>query len=395
MRHSAGSLPVPGDVVINKSPSDLCVSKNWRALQFPSGDAPPAFACFRPAVKPPQALPAALISPIFAAFLRDAAVSDLGPCSAESEAVAALVTNMPYAFSREADRVMVFNGIMNKYLGVAMASLQPDASSSSACMDSGVLSSDRAHLLLLQEAKNEMGSADPWFQGQRYYQVFWDAPQRRNTPLFTHDARPALFLELVGPNLRVSAVASLAANRVVCEPLTPFLPLFALTGQAAYLLRLAATLRAMRQAVAALADHYKAAALRLRDAPPPAASTPRSLPYPLRDRARFVDVAALLPHGGKLLYKATELLPSGQQRAVCVKFTPRAYPAYVHEAWAGAQLAPQLFACETLPDGATRMVLMELLAPPEWVCFAEMDLAQRSAIRPFALLALQVSVGPA
>lgn len=39
---------------------------------------------------------------------------------------------------------------------------------------------------------------------------------------------PVLFLELVGPYLRVSALASPADVRVVCEPLTPYLHLFSM-----------------------------------------------------------------------------------------------------------------------------------------------------------------------
>ena len=39
---------------------------------------------------------------------------------------------------------------------------------------------------------------------------------------------PVLFLELVGPHLRVSAMASPADVTVVCEPLTPYLHLFSM-----------------------------------------------------------------------------------------------------------------------------------------------------------------------
>ena len=74
--HAAGQATNPNEVTILLSPSDLCSSKKWGPLQF--CDALPAFACFRPAVLPPHALPARLVSPIFASFLRDADVTDLG-----------------------------------------------------------------------------------------------------------------------------------------------------------------------------------------------------------------------------------------------------------------------------------------------------------------------------
>ena len=368
------------------SPSDLCSSKKWGPLQFCDGL--PAFACFRPAVLPPHALPARLISPIFASFLRDIDVTDLGPCPAEGEAIAGLVGTMPCAFSSEVERVRAFTNVLDRYLGCKLTSLKPDAASSSASADACIVGGDNAYLQILLEAKNELGSADPWFQGQRHYQLFWDAHHRRR--MREIDPCPALFLELVGPNLRVSALASLESNRVVCEPLTSFLPLLALTGQPRYLVRLAATLRAVRNALGALIEHAQQVDTRVR-ASQPAESARRALPYPLRDHGRFPFVEPLLS-GGKLLYKATEALSSGEQRSVCVKFVlTRPYPSHVHSAWADVGLAPKLFSCETLPDGdgVASMLVMELLAPPEWVCLAAMPRDLRNRIRPVALNALQ------
>ena len=59
--HAAGQATNPNEVTILLSPSDLCSSKKWGPLQF--CDALPAFACFRPAVLPPHALPARLFRP--------------------------------------------------------------------------------------------------------------------------------------------------------------------------------------------------------------------------------------------------------------------------------------------------------------------------------------------
>ena len=46
--------------------------------------------------------------------------------------------------------------------------------------------------------------------------------------LVRHTVLPVLFVELVGPHLRVSALASPADATVVCEPLTPYLHLFSM-----------------------------------------------------------------------------------------------------------------------------------------------------------------------
>jgi len=383
---SSGRANDPNEVKISLSPSDLCSTKKWSPLQFCEGL--PAFACFRPAVLPPHALPARLISPIFASFLRDVEVTDLGPCPDEGMAVADLVKTMPRVYASEADRVRAFTDILDRYLSCKLTSLKPDAASSSASADACIVDDDNAYLQVLLEAKNELGSADPWFQGQRYYQLFWDAQQRQL--MHANDPCPALFLELVGPNLRVSALASLEGNRVVCEPLTAFLPLLALTGQPAYLARLAATLRAIRNAYVALKEYYQVTSRS--HSFQSAASVRRALPFPLRDHARFPFVEPLLASGGKLLYKVTGAVLSGEERNLCVKFVGRPYPSHVHSAWAAAGLAPQLFSCEPLQDGVTFMVIMELLSPPEWACLAALNRELRDKIRPIAVKALEVRI---
>lgn len=392
------------DVNISLSPSDLCDPKKWSTLQFPDRGGLAAFACYRPAVHPPHALPAALVSPIFSAFLRDAAAENLGVCDAEGAAVAKLVQEMPGYFPKESLRLAAFVAALEPYLGCKLTRSMPDAASSSAITDASIVSQDEGYLLALVEAKNELGSADPMFQGQRYYQLFWEKAERRGSPLYEHDARPALFLELVGPNLRVSALASLVGNRVLCEPLTPFLPLLALTGQPDSLRRLAATLRALRNAVAALADHRALAARRPQAPAPAPGASRRSLPFPLRDASRFVAPAPELLHPGtgKLVYRASEALPSGGSRPVCVKFVPRPYPEGVHRAWADGGLAPECFSCEEVPPrggpaeaggaGSWRMVVMELLGDG-WERLDRVDPEQREGAREAAVRALKVSVG--
>ncbi len=60
-------------------------------------------------------------------------------------------------------------------------------------------------------------------QRSRYHQLYVVSPQL--AALVRRCVLPVLFLELVGPHLRVSALASPADAVVVCEPLTPYLHL--------------------------------------------------------------------------------------------------------------------------------------------------------------------------
>lgn len=81
-------------------------------------------------------------------------------------------------------------------------------------------------LIFLMEFKNETGTAgggDPIFQQLRGYQMYYQNPGRANTAIRLTDACPALLVEVVGPLLRIWAVASLHSDTVMAEPLTPFL----------------------------------------------------------------------------------------------------------------------------------------------------------------------------
>jgi hypothetical protein len=245
-------------------------------------------------------------------------------------------------------------------------------------------------LLAVEVDKAELGSGgDPYFQGQAHYFRHWATAAERDdgrAAAFAGDLRPALMIELVGPMLRVSALASApGGGRVLCEPLTPLLHLFALTGQREHMGRLVATLRATRDALRALRAHYDAVAAA---AAPPAALL---LPYPLREGGRFARVAPLAP-GGKLLYDATWRAPGSEAAPaparVCVKLTQR-YAPHVHALWAAAGLAPALHACEPLDGGGPWLcVVMELLSPPTWRPLPELPPAERAAAAAAALAAL-------
>ena len=74
---------------------------------MPKDGSPPWFLCFRPRpVGTPHALPAALVSPVFGAFLdaAEAPAPSLGDCTAESEVLERLLSFMPLPLSNEAER---------------------------------------------------------------------------------------------------------------------------------------------------------------------------------------------------------------------------------------------------------------------------------------------------
>ena len=350
-------------ISVDDEPSSFSDSRVCTKYQQRSGG--PTFECFRPFVGPPLALPASLVSPIFARFLDDcnADPASLGRCDLESNCAMALLAVMPEFFKTEAERQARVNQALSTLLSQPLQLLQPNVAESASRSDGGLLACVDGidALVLLTEHKNEMGSSgDPYFQLLRMYGLFWQAPGRCDSRVFHCDACPALAIELVGPLLRVNALASLHSNRVLCEPLTAFIPVLLLRDQPLAMARLVATLRALRTAVRRLNAHYKGftppEAGRARTAPGASREPGIALPYPLRDAARFTEVVHLCDD--KLLYAARD--GSRPEGLVCVKFSRRGYGREVHAAWAGAGHAPALYEVCALPGGLT-MVVMELL----------------------------------
>ncbi|KXZ42808.1 hypothetical protein GPECTOR_117g373 [Gonium pectorale] len=229
--------------------------------------------------------------------------------------------------------------------------------------------------------KAEIGaSGDPYFQGQRHYQMFLTSESL--APVVRRSVLPALFVELVGPHMRVSLLASPEDACVVCEPVTPFLHLFnMLLSQPGHMARLARVLRALKRGIRLLQNTYtqlseSIAAGRSTDsraaAPPsqPGRDPSLQLPYPLRPGSGFRNVEALVHGDGRpnLLYVAEQ---EGSGRQVAVKFasTISEYATRVHRAWAAAGLAPELLANRPLHCGLT-MLVMERLGPEDgWDAF--------------------------
>ncbi len=159
---------------------------------------------------------------------------------------------------------------------------------------------------------------DPYFEGQRMYQLY--LMNDKLAPVVRCSVLPVLFVELVGPHIRVSALASPEDACVVCEPLTPYLHLFnMLSSQRSHMRRVARVLRALKRSVVLLKE-----ACRKLPQPPAAAAPARlgaaaaagmpderhldlQLPYPLRPGSGFRDVVALVPGNSRLLYAATHV----------------------------------------------------------------------------------------
>ena len=382
----------------------------WAPWQKPEDGSEPLFHCFRPFVGPPLALPAALVSPVFGAFIEaaEAPLDSLESCEAESEVLERLLEFMPEPLPSENERQGNFNAALARFLGCTIAQLRVTAGSSAAA-DGGVKHNVRGIgdvPLLIVEVKNEIGpSGDPYFQLQREYQTLWDEPRLRTAVQLAASARPALLLEVVGPCLRVSAAASLAPGRVLCEPLAPFLHFLHVRDQPRYMTRLLATLRALRAAVCSLRDYYDDVAAG--DAAIKGARAPfaamlagaaqagrRAMPYPLRDdvgKGRFTAAAMLFQE--RLLWRAVERGRGGGGAGtpVCVKFSRHEYGTDVHQTWAAAGLAPKLYECSLLPGGL-RMVVMELLRKEDgWRMLYELPDAERHAARAAALAVLDTA----
>ena len=85
-------------ISVDDAPSSFSDSRVCAKYQQRSGG--PTFECFRPFVGPPLALPASLVSPIFAQFLDDcnADLASVGRCDLESNCAMALLAVMPEFF---------------------------------------------------------------------------------------------------------------------------------------------------------------------------------------------------------------------------------------------------------------------------------------------------------
>eukprot|EP00198_Chlamydomonas_reinhardtii_P012235 XP_001701572.1 predicted protein [Chlamydomonas reinhardtii] len=355
------------------------------------------FRCFRPSagVGPTKALPVALYDGVldklvglFSAALKGrggGGADGVPPSSVDCEMASRLCIDMAESFTDVAARTAAFSDMLSEYLGECIEPHHPIPGSeynatdgSLLCRVGGPAASSAARLLpvYIQVVKLEIGTqGDPYLQGQRQYQLALANPKLAE--LVRHTVLPVLFVELVGPHLRVSALASPADATVVCEPLTPYLHLFSMHRFQP--------------------DHMICLAL---------------LPYPLRPGTGFTDVRQIGAGVYNPLYFAMyqrpppPLLPAaaGEVRqqcgaapaaasvvaattsdpavAVAVKFGRMSADAVrVHRAWAAAGLAPQVLLEQVLPCGLTMLVMEQLAAEDGWVMFYSLQQKQKRQLQ--------------
>ena len=228
-------------------------------------------------------------------------------------------------------------------------------------------------VVALAEWKNGIAasSTDPEYQLMcAFYSIVW-AGKMRKLRAAVEGPYAVLGVEVVGRMLRFSAMACCDGERILWEPLTPFLNMLPmLQAQPRQMRALAAALCAFRNGVHDLIEEQRAREACV--AVPGAAA----LPYPLRNSAQFTDVAPL-DFARTPLYRALHATANGPTR-VLVKFVHGTYGEVVHASWAAAGLAPALHSVTLLPGGM-KQVVMEELPAAEWTCAALMSATDLSA----------------
>ncbi len=244
-------------------------------------------------------------------------------------------------------------------------------------------------------------SGDPGPQGEDYYRRYLlDRAHKPGTAKTVHDTPcPCLLLELMGPELRVSAMASTCDIQVFCQPLIPRLHLYDMFAPDwEHMLAVAKGLQAIKFGVAELRDYYVSAdasaarpAKRYRPSAAPDAANQLGLPlqrnpslplpYPLRPDSGYIASAKLPepllpPRQGCLLYR---IWPAADAQSRLVKFVQRgSYGEAVHRAWAEQGLAPALYGVQQLPGGLCMVQMEELGRSEGWRPVAEIPEAERT-----------------
>jgi hypothetical protein len=349
---------------INDLHSASSVAKAVPMLKDKQDTSDPLLLMYRPASA--HGLPLALVDPLFGQ-LQDSMSS--GSIDSKDVAMAQHIINSSSKFyANEGLRYSaVLKACLPEYLRCTAYGVSPKAArqgvesadgsliwssstSTSSSSSSASSASGRACLVYIK-AKNEMGvSGDAYVQGTAYYAK--DVASDEYCHWVARSRCPALLLELVGPNMRVSGLA-LQGGKVSAQPLTDYITLLQLPG-AEHIGRIARVLAALRRMLPKLAMHYS-----LLQATPPAATSPAlsPLPYPLLG----VQGAAPATMGEpaqhrQLLYQVA----TSEGALQLVKFCQR-YGHTAHTAWASRGLAVPLLDYHELPGG-WKMVCMENLS---------------------------------
>jgi hypothetical protein len=351
----------------------------WQKAQFAHPTGVPAFLSFCPPRAFPEALPACLVSPAFGRFM-DACHAAEQPSVSLDVADCAVVHRLCVAmcdreYALEEDRGRVLFELLKRFgLGSDVSTL-PGCSSRFDGVQCVPLTGERV-VVALAEWKNGIAasSTDPEYQLMCSLYSIFQACKARNIRAALEGPYAVLGVEVVGRMIRFSAMACCDGERIQWEPLTPFLNLLPmLQAQPRQMRTLAAALCAFRSAVRDLTEEQCA---REAAGVVPGAAAAAALPYPLRDAARFADVAPL-EYARTPLYRARHVTAQGLTR-VLVKYVHGAYGKDVHAAWAAEGLAPALHSVTLLPGGVQQVVMEELPAA-EWTCASLLSGAQLSA----------------
>ena len=374
--HASRCLLFAAAQLVSKPPHLFGKPEVWQKEQFAHQRGVPPFLSFCPPHAFPESIPACLASPAFGRFI-DACQAAEEPSGMLDMADYAAVQRLCVAmcereYALEEDRGRVLLELM-KHFGLSSdVTTVPGSSSRFDGVQCVSLIGERV-VVALAEWKNGIAasSTDPEYQLMcDFYSIVW-AGKMRKLRAAVEGPYAVLGVEAVGRMIRFSAMACCDGERILWEPLTPFLNMLPMVqAQPRQMRALAAALCAFRNGVHDLIEEQRAREACV--AVPGAAA----LPYPLRNAAQFTDVAPM-DFARTPLYRARHATANGSTR-VLVKFVHGTYGEVVHASWAAAGLAPALHSVTLLPGGM-KQVVMEELPAAEWTCAALMSATDLSA----------------
>ncbi|XP_024531927.1 uncharacterized protein LOC112346668 [Selaginella moellendorffii] len=353
--------------ILNHEPNDLERSEVLANLQGQHSE--PKFLNCRPShAKPP--IPLQLVHPVFGHFTDLIHDHDLGaPGLADIEFALELAHLSSLYHSDEAELRRTVHRLFSKYLGVPCRETLTIHGSWEAPLAMMSRSMNKS-LIAIGEVK--LGGLDSYTHGFHCYALYWDMVGAKERYIDT--CYPAFLMELVGCNLRISAMAKL--DEVVCQPLTHFVNLLPIQGlDPEMVAESVRVLVAFKRCLGLLNEYYWNVQAGTR------AGTGNKrydlwnldIPYPLHEAAKVVK-----KFENKLVYLVE---PWG-----VVKLAKR-YGVEVHRAWAAAGFAPALYGVRALA-GRWVEVRMENLGPEDgWEMLAECGDADE--LRDQALAALR------
>eukprot|EP00878_Enallax_costatus_P012964 GHUV01013538.1.p1 GENE.GHUV01013538.1~~GHUV01013538.1.p1 ORF type:complete len:294 (+),score=79.44 GHUV01013538.1:3427-4308(+) len=222
-----------------------------------------------------------------------------------------------------------------------------------------------------------------------------------NAVVSDHSCCPAFGIEIVGPNLRVNAlalsIASIASKQgqplqvAVTEPLTTLMHIFDVcTYNPDYLLSVARVLKALVMALHNFNSFYQTRIPEFRDSN---ITGFQQLPYALAENpSRFQQPRLLNPETKMTIFTAIENL-GDRTRPVLCKFVRR-YGEQVHRVWADKGHAPALYEVINLVGGWQLLVMEYLSDGDKWnsvdALQSSLSSAQFSALRDAILSAVAV-----